>query len=176
MEEYLDPAAADAGRRRFLEASIGIMLGLGGLAIAPPLVLSFVGPTFRPSKEEFTAVGPVADLKGGAPTTMPFSQKTADAYLEETATRSVWVIKGESDEQLTVFSPICPHLGCQYNWNAGNKEFMCPCHGSIFSEDGKVVGGPAPRGLDTLPYKIEQGVLYVKWERFKLGVAQKVTV
>jgi Rieske Fe-S protein len=46
-------------------------------------------------------------------------------------------------------------LGCAYHWDAQNKDFLCPCHTSIFSIDGKVVSGPAPRPLDRFDTKTE---------------------
>jgi Rieske Fe-S protein len=39
-----------------------------------------------------------------------------------------------------------------------------------------VISGPAPRPLDTLSHKIENGKLYVEWERFRVGVSGKVRV
>ena len=86
-----------------------------------------------------------------------------------------WVIK-QSEAEVTVFSPICTHLGCHYDWYSQAKKFICPCHGSVFSMEGKVLGGPAPRALDTLPYKIENGDLYIQWELFRVGIPQKVRI
>ncbi|MEW5912335.1 MAG: Rieske 2Fe-2S domain-containing protein [Thermodesulfobacteriota bacterium] len=43
---------------------------------------------------------------------------------------------------------VCPHLGCRPAWHAGQRRFLCPCHGSIFAPDGSRLSGPAPRGLD----------------------------
>jgi cytochrome b6-f complex iron-sulfur subunit len=37
----------------------------------------------------------------------------------------------------------CTHLGCTVEWNAGNNDFECPCHGSTFGSDGHVKVGPA---------------------------------
>jgi menaquinol-cytochrome c reductase iron-sulfur subunit len=106
---------------------------------------------------------------------MNFFARAEDAYRHETTVHSVWVVKRSPDE-VTVFSPICTHLGCYFKWDAGTGHFECPCHGSVFSMDGKVLGGPAPRPLDTLPAKIENGVLLISWEQFKVGIQEKVPV
>ena len=41
-----------------------------------------------------------------------------------------------------IFSPICPHLGCRYSWVDGQSKFICPCHGSEFTNDGAHIAGP----------------------------------
>lgn len=37
----------------------------------------------------------------------------------------------------------CPHLGCALKWNPAEHSWDCPCHGSRFSEEGKVIDNPA---------------------------------
>lgn len=37
----------------------------------------------------------------------------------------------------------CPHLGCALKWNKNERSWDCPCHGSRFSEDGKLLNTPA---------------------------------
>jgi glycine/D-amino acid oxidase-like deaminating enzyme/nitrite reductase/ring-hydroxylating ferredoxin subunit len=45
-------------------------------------------------------------------------------------------------------SAICPHLGCIVHWNALERTWDCPCHGSRFGIDGQVLNGPALVGLE----------------------------
>ena len=54
---------------------------------------------------------------------------------------------------ISVFSLVCPHLGCTLNLT--EKIFECPCHGSQFDSSGKLLKGPANKNLNTLPYKIK---------------------
>lgn len=42
---------------------------------------------------------------------------------------------------------VCTHLGCVVPWNASENKFKCPCHGSQYNAEGKVVRGPAPLSL-----------------------------
>jgi glycine/D-amino acid oxidase-like deaminating enzyme/nitrite reductase/ring-hydroxylating ferredoxin subunit len=42
-----------------------------------------------------------------------------------------------------IFSAVCPHLDGIVQWNADEKTFDCPMHGSRFTNDGKVINGPA---------------------------------
>ena len=42
---------------------------------------------------------------------------------------------------------VCTHLGCVVPWNKAETKFMCPCHGSQYNTEGKVVRGPAPLSL-----------------------------
>lgn len=44
-------------------------------------------------------------------------------------------------------SATCPHLGCIVHWNAAGGTWDCPCHGSRFDPQGRVLNGPANRDL-----------------------------
>lgn len=41
----------------------------------------------------------------------------------------------------------CPHLGCALKWNSSERSWDCPCHGSRFSENGKLLDNPATDDL-----------------------------
>src|SRR5512136_242870 len=142
----------ESTRRGFLKLITSLMIGLVAAVLAVPLIGGIIGPSFRLKKSRWAGVGDISSLPLEQPTNMKFPYKTEDAYIRETVTHDVWVIKHSASE-VTVFSPICPHLGCHYNWDPSKHDFICPCHGSIYSITGKVLGGPAPRPLDTLPWK-----------------------
>jgi ubiquinol-cytochrome c reductase iron-sulfur subunit len=46
---------------------------------------------------------------------------------------------------------ICTHLGCVPNHN--EEGWLCPCHGSVYDNSGRILHGPAPRNLDVPPYR-----------------------
>jgi menaquinol-cytochrome c reductase iron-sulfur subunit len=169
------PGRIDTQRRRFLKRFVGILTAPLAVLLGWPLVQSIVGTIYRLPKAAFTKVGPMASFPEGKPVSPLFEMQQQTGYLHGRTTRDVWIIK-HSDTSVTVFSSICPHLGCHFNWYPEANKFICPCHGSVFSIEGKVVGGPAPRALDTLPYKIENSDLYIQWELFRVGIPQKVRI
>ena len=44
---------------------------------------------------------------------------------------------------LTISEKRCPHLGCALKWNYDEHSWDCPCHGSRFTEEGKLLDNPA---------------------------------
>lgn len=64
-----------------------------------------------------------------------------------------------------VMSWRCTHLGCTVPWVEDEKQFHCPCHGSIFNSRGEVQAGPAPRPLDLYPAQVENKELVVDTSR-----------
>ncbi len=57
--------------------------------------------------------------------------------------RKVFIFSGAAG--LHAISATCTHLGCIVA--ISETGFKCPCHGSKYNRDGKVIGGPAPRPL-----------------------------
>jgi len=53
------------------------------------------------------------------------------------------------DGNLHTFSAKCTHMGCTVTWNPLEKSFDCPCHGSRFYNNGKVINAPANNPLAT---------------------------
>ncbi|MGC3000749.1 FAD-dependent oxidoreductase [Streptomyces sp. G35A] len=54
----------------------------------------------------------------------------------------------DEEGALHAVSARCTHMGCLVNFNSAERAWECPCHGSRFDTDGKVVQGPATRPLE----------------------------
>ncbi|MFE9448090.1 FAD-dependent oxidoreductase [Streptomyces sp. NPDC006739] len=54
----------------------------------------------------------------------------------------------DADGRLQAVSARCTHLGCIVSFNRAEQAWECPCHGSRFAPDGRVLQGPAVRPLE----------------------------
>jgi cytochrome b6-f complex iron-sulfur subunit len=82
--------------------------------------------------------GQSSQVKIGMPGEYPIASEPV-----RVAGQNLFVIHDETG--FGVISAICTHLGCVVA--AKTEGFECPCHGSKFAKDGKVVRGPAPSAL-----------------------------
>ncbi len=52
-------------------------------------------------------------------------------------------------------SAICTHRHCTVAYRAADHLIQCPCHGSRYGLDGRVIRGPAPRPLEAYPAELD---------------------
>ncbi|GAB1721332.1 MAG: putative Quinol-cytochrome c reductase, iron-sulfur subunit (Rieske iron-sulfur protein) [Nitrospira sp.] len=145
------------------------------VGLAVPLLGSLVSPAFMRRRQEWVDIGPIDALSAGRPTQLDHVTTVRDGWLEAKSEKAVWAVK-QSQGDIKVFSPICTHLGCGYRWDETERKFLCPCHGSSYDINGLVLGGPAPRPLDVLPSKVQDGRLLVMYKDFKSGLSRSVEV
>ncbi|KAF3550629.1 hypothetical protein DY000_02003219 [Brassica cretica] len=73
----------------------------------------------------------------------------------------------ENDKTLATYgiNAVCTHLGCVVPWNKAENKFLCPCHGSQYNAQGRVVRGPAPLSLALAHADIDDSgkILFVPW-------------
>lgn len=168
-------AEQDVSRRGFLGWATGLLAGLGTLFVGVPLIGTIVTEVEPKSRETFVNVGDVTGLKPEEPAAFPFVDEVRDAYIQERVPRMVWVVK-QADGAVVAYSPVCPHLGCEFFWEPASRRFVCPCHNSQWDVNGRILHGPTPRPMDTLPSKVVKGALFVRWEQFETGTTQKIPV
>lgn len=75
--------------------------------------------------------------------------------IEQGVTFKDDIIISRTDKGVNFFSSKCTHLGCRLN-KLENGEIVCPCHGSRFSVNGKVMKGPAASDLHKLVYTVNK--------------------
>jgi len=161
-----------ADRRTFLGYVIAAVGAFITTAVGIPTVGSLILPALRPRQPNWVTAGEVSDFPTGQPKSVTVTVSSKDGWIEQSEAKGIWVIK-HAEDSFTVFNGRGFHLGCAYSWQQGQNEFICPCHGGRYSLDGKVLGGPPPRALDTLQWRVDQGKLVVQYQDFRLGVSQK---
>jgi len=85
------------------------------------------------------------------------------------------IVKADNTIENYGINAVCTHLGCVVPWNAAENKFKCPCHGSQYNNEGKVVRGPAPLSLALAHADVnDKGtVLFSTWSEtdFRTGEA-----
>lgn len=62
--------------------------------------------------------------------------------------KKIGFYKDENGKEYRII-PKCKHLGCELSWNSLDKTWDCPCHGSRYTFDGKLIYGPSKKDLKT---------------------------
>ncbi len=60
-----------------------------------------------------------------------------------------------SDGTLAAYSLLCTHVCCECSYDPSSNIFYCPCHGSVFGADGRVLRGPAQSALPTITLNVD---------------------
>ena len=146
-----DDASPPIGRRAFLAWAAAASLGASVLFMGATVIQAIVPP--KRSISGKTTVGRltvarVADLKVGS------------AVLAEYGDDTLWVVRS-GENTFAVFDSACPHVGCTLRFDAKAQRFVCPCHESTFTIDGRRLGGPAPRDLTAATFEVVGGEVVV---------------
>jgi Rieske Fe-S protein len=168
-------------RRGFLRIVTGWLGAALGAVVALPGLGFLTSPLRRETVQGGKAplrVAGLNELRSGRPLRCDVRGQLIDAWsrVPDVKLGSCWVVKSEADGNLRAFSTVCPHLGCGIDWNDGQRRFVCPCHQSFFSLDGKVITGPSPRDMDELDVVAEASDVKVVYRRFRVGTPKKVEV
>lgn len=189
------PVAADflhapEPRRGFMvKASSLVIGGLVGLVPTAVGLATFLNPLRksvqdqqRPSGSDSDGYYKVASLDAISEVPQPFTiiadRKDAWNTYPKSAIGTVFLQRaGAGTEELRAFNSTCPHAGCRVDFRSASKKYHCPCHNSTFDAQGtRDPKSPSARNLDDLAYRIVDGAVWVKYQDFKSGVAEKKAV
>ena len=107
-----------------------------------------------------------ADIAAGAKPTVAWAMEPNGRIVRSGSrfNRLLVVRVGAGNDAIFANTMICPHDGCDVtDWLADERLLSCPCHYSKFDpgDGGRVLGGPAPRALPSLPLAVVEGRLVV---------------
>lgn len=177
--ELSDPKSDSAprSRRSFFVVLLGVGSFLVTALLSVPLIRFALFPLLRPTTEvKPSPIGSLSEFSSlSQPVARPIQIERVDGWRKAISEKTVYVTK-DSHGQLCVLSSICPHLGCTVPWVSGKNAFICPCHGAVYSPDGKRISGPSLRGMDTLETTFQDGQLMVRFQYFRQLVADKEVV
>lgn len=155
----------DVGRRQFMNLlTFGTITGVAAGALYP-IVKYFIPPSSGSGSGGVTAKDALGNdiivseyLAAHNPGERSLAQglKGDPTYL---------VVQGDKTLANYGINAVCTHLGCVVPWNVSEDKFMCPCHGSQYNAEGKVVRGPAPLSLALAHTNVteEDKVVFTTW-------------
>jgi cytochrome b6-f complex iron-sulfur subunit len=152
------------GRRQFMNfLTFGAVTGTA-LGALYPFVKYFIPPSSGSSSAGVTA----KDALGNDVVVSNFlaSHNVGDRVLAQGLKGDPTYLVVNEDKALASFgiNAVCTHLGCVVPWNPNENKFMCPCHGSQYDSNGKVVRGPAPLSLALVHATIEEDkIAFTPW-------------
>ena len=183
MTQIKDQPPSAEGRRGFIQKILASIIG-GVLALIP----AGAGLTvlLDPLRRKTTATGavPVTTLDGlpadGLPRKFAVLATRTDAWNKFTQVPIGAVyLRRLADGSLHAFNVVCPHAGCFVDFVPKDSSFLCPCHNSTFTAEGKIAdrSSPSPRGLDSLEVEVRNDKeVWVKFRNFQAGTAEKIPV
>jgi arsenite oxidase small subunit len=142
-------------RRDFLQ--IGGTIG-ALFAIAAALgIWSALSPSesSTPPTGNSTSSVTTSNLPSGAVANVNNLQIGVPVYFDYPSAGYTNALMKKSDGSVSALSILCTHVCCQCQYDNGNQEYYCPCHGSIFDVNGNVVQGPASAKLPTIELRVD---------------------
>jgi menaquinol-cytochrome c reductase iron-sulfur subunit len=166
MSGSIEPAAAptteeELSRRKFFERlSLGLF-AFGSVLLVTPMVGFVVAPLFKRRPELWRPVGKVDSFEIGSTTAVQIEDSSPLPWAGVTARTAAWLRRVDA-ENFIAFSINCTHLGCPVRWLPKANLFMCPCHGGVYYEDGRVAAGPPPLPLPRYQVRVRSGVVQIR--------------
>lgn len=105
-------------------------------------------------------VAKIGDIEGVEPMLRQVAVEHRAGWSTTMRAHSVFVLPGE---ERRIISAVCPHEGCEVEWSADQKQFLCPCHDSVFNADGARLSGPAQSDLARLPARLNGDTLEMQF-------------
>lgn len=172
----------DDSKRKFIIVSTLAVSGVCGVFPFAAGITTVLDPVKRNSGNKvevpWTKVLPLANLPAdGKPTKYEIIlEKVKDAWTTYKNVPAGAVYLSRKENKVTAFNLKCPHLGCAVDYRTKTDDYFCPCHNSTFGIDGSVTdaNSPSPRGLDSMETKVENGIVWIRFQQFRPNIPEKI--
>jgi menaquinol-cytochrome c reductase iron-sulfur subunit len=151
---------AEMTRRRWLRTVIGSIVGSISAVVGVIVGGAVLSPAFAGRTSNWVPAGRLRDLEDGVPTPVTVRVTRQDGYYEAIDQQVIFLVK--SDDGIRALSSTCTHLGCRVSYDAASKRLKCPCHGGVFTPDGRNVSGPPPRPLAEISTRVDNSQVFVQ--------------
>jgi len=144
----------ETGRREFVKKALTGLFVLFGLGFLVPAIRVFTPGADR--EKELTFFPLIAEdeiPRAGV-------RKAELSIMIAGKVRKTRLFIVSSPEGPQVLSATCTHLGCLVNYSKEKHEFICPCHGGRYDQNGRNIAGPPPAPLTRFPLKMQDGIMY----------------
>lgn len=106
------------------------------------------------------AVARTSELGGAEPLAREVTVEHRAGWSATARAHTFFVLPGA---ERRVVSAVCPHEGCEVEWDGGQRKFLCPCHDSVFDAQGARLAGPAQSDLAQVPSRLSGDTLEIQY-------------
>ena len=143
-----DAAARAYPRRGLLNWFLGGSLAATCASVLYPVLRYLVPPDVPEAETSRTVAGREGDLKPNEGRVFAFGSRPA-------------ILVRTQEGEYRAFSATCTHLNCTVQYRADLKQIWCACHNGLYDLNGKNVGGPPPRPLESYQVNVANGDIVV---------------
>ncbi|MDR0328058.1 MAG: Rieske (2Fe-2S) protein [Planctomycetaceae bacterium] len=183
QEKKSESLEQESARRDFLKVSVAA--GVGICAVGAPVcaaVRLVTAPVFAEGTGgKSYSLAALDSLPEGKPQKFSIVDEKQDAWTTLPRQKIGSLFLRKVGDTVQAFHSLCPHAGCMIQvgvrenpqTKAEEELFYCPCHAAHFDLDGRRLDAVSPRDMDPLEVEIKNGRVFVKFENFTFGIAEK---
>ena len=141
-------SARKVPRRGFLNGFLGTSVSALAAAVFYP-VARFLSPPRIPEASSFRVIaGKVSEMTSENWKIFPFGSEAA-------------ILLKTGEGEYRAFAATCTHLECTVQFHEPSRRIWCACHNGWYDLDGRNVGGPPPRPLESYEVQVVEDDIFV---------------
>jgi menaquinol-cytochrome c reductase iron-sulfur subunit len=168
-------------RRGFFSRTAAVVFSAAAIAIPAVSALFVIFDPLRKrggGTQGFVRIATLSSLPNdGVPRKFPVLATRSDAWTKyPNVPIGAVYLRRTGESVVEALNVVCPHAGCFVDFSAEKSCYLCPCHNSSFALSGQINDkkSPSPRSLDTLEIQVRGEEIWVRFQNFRAGTAEKI--